>query len=139
MSTKRPSYVRADTDISLQDNVGGTRDSDPRKSKIETLFPKEFDAEDKTKSEIFDKGIRDGSGSERDNDLPVYDEEQDTRRGSVVVSTAEDLVTRIINVEDDPTMDPWTFRTFFLGTSQDEPTPRDKPMHFGMSDDSLLS
>lgn len=31
-----------------------------------------------------------------------------------VVETAEDLVNQVLTVEDDPTLDPWTFRMFFL-------------------------
>jgi hypothetical protein len=29
--------------------------------------------------------------------------------------TAEDFVTEVIHARDDPTLNPWTFRTFFLG------------------------
>ena len=29
--------------------------------------------------------------------------------------TAEDLITEVIHVTDDPTLNPWTFRTWFLG------------------------
>lgn len=36
--------------------------------------------------------------------------------GNVVVSTAEEIVTKVIHVDDDPTLNPWTFRMFFLGT-----------------------
>lgn len=32
------------------------------------------------------------------------------------VTTAKDLVTEIIDAVDDPTLSPWTFRTWFLGT-----------------------
>jgi hypothetical protein len=31
------------------------------------------------------------------------------------VKTPKDLVTEIILAEDDPTLNPWTFRTWFLG------------------------
>ena len=30
-------------------------------------------------------------------------------------STARDLVTEILRVEDDPTLNPWTFRMWFIG------------------------
>jgi hypothetical protein len=30
-------------------------------------------------------------------------------------TTAKDLVTEILLVEDDPTLNPWTFRTWFIG------------------------
>ncbi|KAI0066210.1 OPT superfamily oligopeptide transporter [Artomyces pyxidatus] len=34
---------------------------------------------------------------------------------SEVLSDARDLVTHVITVEDDPTLNPWTFRSFFIG------------------------
>ena len=33
----------------------------------------------------------------------------------IVVSTAEDIVTKVLHVDDDTTLNPWTFRMFFLG------------------------
>ncbi|KAE9979298.1 hypothetical protein EG327_007069 [Venturia inaequalis] len=47
-------------------------------------------------------------------EVPPYDGEPD-RRGSVVVATAEDLITQVIGLEDDPSLSPWTFRAMFLG------------------------
>ncbi len=32
------------------------------------------------------------------------------------LSTAEDIVTTVIHVDDDPTLNPWTFRMFFIGS-----------------------
>ncbi|KJR85349.1 uncharacterized protein SPSK_08583 [Sporothrix schenckii 1099-18] len=56
-------------------------------------------------------------------DLPSYEADARKRLGETlsddvgtgVVATAEDLVTRVIDLEDDPTQNPWTFRVFFLG------------------------
>jgi hypothetical protein len=31
------------------------------------------------------------------------------------LSTAADIVTTVIHVDDDPTLNPWTFRMFFIG------------------------
>lgn len=31
------------------------------------------------------------------------------------LETAEDIVTHVIGVDDDPTLSPWTFRMFFVG------------------------
>lgn len=62
-------------------------------------------------------GKREKNGLETvtsENDVPRYDGEPD-RRGSVVVTTAEDLVTQVIGLEDDPSLSPWTFRAMFLG------------------------
>ena len=45
----------------------------------------------------------------------AYDVEASSDDDNVVVSTAEEIVTKIIHVDDDPTLNPWTFRMFFLG------------------------
>lgn len=41
-------------------------------------------------------------------------------RGGIInnLETAEDIVTAIIHVEDDPTLNPWTFRMFFIGENK---------------------
>ncbi|TGO63501.1 hypothetical protein BOTNAR_0099g00280 [Botryotinia narcissicola] len=42
--------------------------------------------------------------------------DEEGRGGEVTaLETAEDIVTAIINVDDDPTLNPWTFRMFFIG------------------------
>ena len=47
---------------------------------------------------------------------PAYDVEAGESDGhQLPVSTAEDLVTNILHVDDDPTLNPWTFRTWFIG------------------------
>ena len=111
MSTKRPSHARADTESSLQnvDNVRSFQETE--------------------KPQIVEKGAEDGSPTSSGNDLPAYEGEDYDRRASHVVNTAEDLVTLVINVEDDPDMNPWTFRTFFLGTSKCSDLHCDKSEH----------
>ena len=47
--------------------------------------------------------------------IPSSGEELSSADNHEVVSTANDLVTHIIRVEDDPTISPWTFRMVFLG------------------------
>lgn len=47
---------------------------------------------------------------------PAYNAEADDHFGeTAVVTTAKDLVTHILHVQDDPSLNPWTFRMFFLG------------------------
>lgn len=42
--------------------------------------------------------------------------DEEGRGGDVnALETAEDIVTAVINVEDDPSLNPWTFRMFFIG------------------------
>jgi hypothetical protein len=54
-----------------------------------------------------------------DTVVPAYHDLEDLRdedlRGHL--NTAEDIVTTVIHVEDDPTLNPWTFRMFFIGMS----------------------
>ena len=48
--------------------------------------------------------------------IPAYDVENDGfGRISQPVETAKDLVTQVLHVDDDPTLNPLTFRVFFLG------------------------
>lgn len=44
--------------------------------------------------------------------VPAYESSD-----GLVISTAEDITTHVLHVDDDPTLNPWTFRMFFLGTS----------------------
>lgn len=110
----RPSYERAGTDV---DNTGHTSGTERRGSKIDQLFPKEFQATEPIKPAFNEKDIEHGTGNESGGELPRYDGDEHIRSFSMVAETAEDLITQVINVEDDPSMNPWTFRTFFLGTS----------------------
>ena len=51
-----------------------------------------------------------------DETPPAYNAEADDHFGeTAVVTTAKDLVTHILHVQDDPSLSPWTFRMFFLG------------------------
>jgi len=125
----RPSYERADTDL---ENVGRTSGTERRGSKIDQLFPKEFHGTEPIKPAFNEKGLENGSGNESGADLPRYEGEEYARRHSMVATTAEDLITQVINVEDDPSLNPWTFRTFFLGTSLYTALGRDSFYPFGV-------
>jgi hypothetical protein len=113
MSLRR-SHERANSDV---ENAGRTSETQRRPSKIDQLFPKEFQGTEPIKPAYNEKGIENGSGNESGGDLPRYEGDDYARKQSMVATTAEDLVTQVINVEDDPSLNPWTFRTFFLGTS----------------------
>ena len=61
------------------------------------------------------------SDSSEDGHVPhVYELDNMVRdeKGNIVVETSELAVT-VLHVDDDPTLSPWTFRTFFLGISVD--------------------
>lgn len=49
--------------------------------------------------------------------VPELDEDEEKGHNKPV-ETARDLVTSILRTEDDPTLNPWTFRTWFLGPAQ---------------------
>ena len=46
---------------------------------------------------------------------PAYDEEEAGHTGKLRVENAEQLVTSVLSVDDDPTLNAWTFRMWFLG------------------------
>ena len=66
------------------------------------------------KPEVFAGDVKEAESHEAH--LPRYDGEEvpDVAHGAVV-TTARDLVTTVLRVEDDPSLNPWTFRMFFLG------------------------
>ncbi|KAF7530506.1 hypothetical protein PCG10_000006 [Penicillium crustosum] len=48
--------------------------------------------------------------------LPYYDDAEALSKGNAApLTTAEEIVTNVIHVDDDPTLSPWTFRMFFIG------------------------
>jgi hypothetical protein len=53
------------------------------------------------------------------DELPIFDAAKEDHFGEVAVLTdAKDVLTHVIHVDDDPSLSPWTFRAFFLGTSE---------------------
>jgi len=70
------------------------------------LFNKEFDLKSpmSADSEAMKEGII----------APVYALGEDEQYNGPP-HTATDLVTEVLHVEDDPSLSPWTFRTWFLG------------------------
>ncbi len=57
------------------------------------------------------------------NELPHYHDEEGRDDGGIHLDTAEDIVTTIIHTDDDPTLNPWTFRTFFIGKLDSSASP----------------
>lgn len=50
------------------------------------------------------------------SDSESYDVRKEDHFGeAVVVTDAKELVTHVLHVDDDPTLNPWTFRAFFIG------------------------
>lgn len=70
------------------------------------------------------KDIKNDKFGQEPYETEISDEEG--RGGDVnALETAEDIVTTIINVEDDPTVNPWTFRMFFIGLCSPLTPPSD--------------
>jgi hypothetical protein len=46
---------------------------------------------------------------------PVYALGEDGERYNAPPETATDLITEVLHAQDDPSLNPWTFRTWFLG------------------------
>jgi hypothetical protein len=111
MSDEKQSYATADV-------VEGNRPQDVV----------EIPISEKTTDLKFNEDSKDLSISKADSKTPYKDAtnidsvppytDEEGKAENVIVSDAEDLVTRVIHVEDDPTLNPWTFRMFFLGMSK---------------------
>ncbi|TAQ84499.1 hypothetical protein B7494_g7178 [Chlorociboria aeruginascens] len=99
MSTRRAAFVRSDTVVPPEDRArGDEKRGDHVKGLDATPIGEPF-------------------GKSSGTDLPLYevDASSQDEDPSAIVTTAEDLVTRVIDLEDDPSQNPWTFRVFFLG------------------------
>lgn len=71
----------------------------------------------KTSDFIGSKDAKDDKFREKPYETEVHSSSDEEGRGGEVnaLETAEDIVTAIIDVSDDPTLNPWTFRMFFIG------------------------
>ena len=109
MATKRPGFHRALTekeqDVELQEGIG---DGAPGDSKG-TYQVRDPDVKE---------GVTIETNPQREDDYPPeYEDAGDGfHKVTAPVSTAKDLVTQVLHVDDDPTLSPYTFRVFFLGT-----------------------
>jgi hypothetical protein len=94
---------------------------DPRKEIVlESVMDAMFAQEKKPDVYLDEKALDSGpQTSESDGDSAyVYERENMARdeTGRIVVETSELAITAL-HVDDDPSLSPWTFRTFFLGMS----------------------
>jgi len=56
----------------------------------------------------------DGGSFDRQDDIEKATVDADSEEATVL-SNERDIATHVISVDDDPTLNPWTFRAFFLG------------------------
>lgn len=61
------------------------------------------------------KGVSGEKTSIHEIPLPAYDDAEGLGDKPGPLETAEEIVTHVIHVDDDPTLNPWTFRMFFIG------------------------
>ena len=97
MPHQRPGFTRQNTDTVSLKSLGRGQSSKSKLAETESIGGEKADA----------------IGT--DNALPPYGGEEPQIHDDAPVATAEDLVTQVIHVEDDPSLNPWTFRMFFLG------------------------
>ena len=108
----RPTFQRTSTeghgngqDVELQDSPSSHSSSQKGG---------DFEKGDPDKKDGTTFGIH--SAPALEDELPDYGEAGDGfAKVSEPVTSARDLVTQVIHVDDDPTLSPYTFRTFFLG------------------------
>lgn len=113
MASQRPGFARTNTerhengaDIELQNR-------DPGVGKSTGTY------------EINDPDVKDGTyvdvkdAHDFDDSPPHYEDGGDGfAKVTEPVETAKDLITQVLHVDDDPTLNPYTFRVFFLGESR---------------------
>lgn len=104
MAANRLVYASADTDLPMKVGV----DSKAR----------EADSND-----IYNKSDKSSEANEKGNlevvteaGLPGYHAQAEDHFGEAeVLHTAKDIVTHVLHVDDDKSLNPWTFRMFFIG------------------------
>jgi hypothetical protein len=109
---ERPSFTRHDTDAVVNE--------DEKKPYGTTTSADHSSGEYRNSKESIGKGYTAGT-----TELPPYhDTEAAIGEGEIgALETAEDIVTTVIHVDDDPTINPWTFRMFFIGEFHLSHTP----------------
>jgi len=115
MSTpqQRPGFYRVDTDMASGIELQSTREHNskaPLSSALEIPTPD-------TKSGATGGDVKEIPPYQGSDDYSVH---EGTTTGEYIaeehkiVETAEDIVNQVLSVEDDPTLNPWTFRMMFL-------------------------
>lgn len=77
--------------------------------------------DDSDRKELSTPSVHSKDGS-KDKEAGVYREapaytDVEGQESEIHLETAADIVTQVIDLEDDPNINPWTFRMFFLGTA----------------------
>jgi hypothetical protein len=111
---QRPGFSRVDTDMASGIELQPTSfQTDHSKAPLSSGL------------EIPEPDFKTGATSGSIKELPTYHDSDEyslhegitsgyVAREHKIVETAEDIVNQVLTVEDDPTLNPWTFRMFFL-------------------------
>jgi len=104
MASQRPAYARPDTDLSM----GVAIDSKAQEAGSNDIYNNDEKSSEANERGDFEVVTEAG--------LPTYDVQAEDHFGEAdVVNTAKDIVTHVLHVDDDPSLNPWTFRMFFIG------------------------
>ena len=104
MTSMRPKSARVEGNVTISE-MGPSTDLSEEESPSGTLKnEKDYDAKVSVVREV--------------EVPPAYDVRAEDHFGAAdVVTNAEELVTHVLHVDDDPTLSPWTFRVFFIGNN----------------------
>jgi hypothetical protein len=115
MAGPRPGFTRHDTDNIDMSHIP------PSSSKQHVDTPEFHDrkAKDGATVEVTTQLGPDAKHSDHGGDLSPESSSEDFGHGQITktIETAKDITTNVLHVDDDPTLDPYTFRVFFLGES----------------------
>ncbi|CAD0048357.1 unnamed protein product, partial [Aureobasidium pullulans] len=110
----RPGFSRVDTDMASGIELQSTREHNskaPLSSGLEVPTPD-------TKSGATDGDVKEVHPYQGSDDYSVHEgitTGEYIAEEHKIVETAEDIVNQVLSVEDDPSLNPWTFRMMFLG------------------------
>lgn len=112
---QRPGFARANTDMASSGIELEPSSSKRDYSKAPHSSGLEIETPD-TKAGVVAGSVKEVSPYQENDDYSIH---EGTAGNYVaeehkVVETAEDIVNQVLSVEDDPTLNPWTFRMFFL-------------------------
>ncbi|KAG9691583.1 OPT superfamily oligopeptide transporter, partial [Aureobasidium melanogenum] len=109
---QRPGFTRADTDMAasgIELEPSSSKRKVPHSSGLEIETPN-------TKTGVVAGSVKEVHPYQDTDDYSIHEGTNGyVAEEHKVVETAEDLVNQVLSVEDDPTLNPWTFRMFFLG------------------------
>ncbi|KAI4736201.1 OPT superfamily oligopeptide transporter [Aureobasidium sp. EXF-12298] len=110
---QRPGFTRADTDMA---SAGIELEPSSSKKKVPHSSGLEIETPD-TKTGVVAGSVKEVPPYQNSDDYSIHEGTAGdyVAEEHKVVETAEDIVLQVLSVEDDPTLNPWTFRMFFLG------------------------